>query len=250
MCYTDSIIPAFGGDKKFTNFDEIFQYLLESNYIISYSEDVDMPPQLIRDGHTGDYPTDTPIEEFTRENSYFMSEPVIEEIRNNLLHQDVSRIGGEGGYEEYRSPLKMMDIFLHYRLNYRPNVFTKTEIERILQYSNIFRLSSNPKERCGDGLSFMGWNDVQYNVSDKLRQFIYDNGGGYLPRQTTAPHIAFKLSELSVYTKDSHGIPQTATPEFLEFLGISSESFFLSKHRKQNEFYLLRDIVRSNITSI
>lgn len=249
MCYTDYMIPAFGGDKKFKTFDEIFQHLLESNYIISYSEETDMPPQLIQNGHTGEYPADIPIEEFTRENSYFVSEPVLDEIRKNLLHQDVQIIGGEGGYYEYRSPPKMMDIFLHYHLNYRQNVFTKKEIEKILQYSNIIRLSSNPRERCGDGISFMCWHDVQYNVSEKLRQFIYDNGGGYLPRQTTTPHIAFKLSELSVYTKDSHGIPQTATPEFLEFLGMDNNSFF-NKYRRLNEFYLLRDIVRSHITSI
>ncbi len=244
MCYASYVMPTFAGEQKFASFEEILRHLESENIIQSYTRD--MPLMTIQNG----YITEIPFrEEVNTENSYIMNHTLLEEIRNYLLHKDVREVGGEGGMMVYTSPSRMLDIFINYRLNHRSNLFTKKEIEMLLQYSNIVRMSSNPRERCIDGISFMSWHDVNYRVSDSLILLLQDSYRYFTPRNTTIPHITFKLSKSNLYQKNTTGTITGATPQLLEFLSMDNESF-IRKYYRHDEFYLLRDICRSQLTPI
>ena len=244
MCYATYIMPTFAGEEKFASFEDILRFLINENLIQTYT--TEQPVMTIQDGTI----TETPFtEKVNTENSYFMSQTLLDEIRKYLLHQTVREVGGEGGMMVYTSPPRMLDIYINYRLNNRPNLFTKREIELLLQYSNIVHLSSNPRERCIDGISFMSWHDVNYRVSDSLILLLQDSYRYFTPRNTSIPHITFKLSKSNLYQKNTTGTITGATPQLLEFLSIDNESF-MRKYSRHDEFYLLRDICRSQLTPI
>ncbi len=244
MCYASYVMPIFAGEEKFTSFEDILHYLESENIIQSYTKD--MPLMTIQNGFITEIPF---TEEVNTENSYFINQILLDEIRKYLLHKEVREVGGEGGMMVYTSPSRMLDIFIHYHLNHRSNLFTKKEIELLLQYSNIIHLSSKPSERCIDGISFMSWHDVNYRVSDSLILLLQDTNHYFTPRRTSIPHITFKLSKSNLYQKNSTGTIISATPQLLEFMRIDNESF-MRKYSRYDEFYLLRDICRSQLTPI
>ncbi len=244
MCYATYVIPIFAGEEKFRSFEDILQYMISKNIIQTYS--TEEPIMTIQDSMI----TETPFtKDVNTENTYLMNQDLLSEIRKYLLHQTVREVGGEGGMMVYTSPPRMLDIYINYRLNNRPNLFTKKEIELLLQYSNIVHLSSNPRERCIDGISFMSWHDVSYRISDSLILLLQDSYRYYTPVITTIPHITFKLSKSNLYQKNSTGTFITPTPQLLEFLSMDRESF-IRKYSRYDEFYLLRDICRSQLTPI
>jgi hypothetical protein len=237
-------MPTFAGEEKFSSLDDIIRFLIHENLIQPYTTDKTL--KTIQDGII----TETPFtEEVNTENSYIMNQILLDEIHKYLLHQTVREVGGEGGMMVYTSPPRMLDIFINYRLNHRSNLFTKKEIEMLLQYSNIIRMASNPSERCIDGISFMSWHDVNYRVSDSLILLLQDSYRYFTPRNTSIPHITFKLSKSNLYQKNTTGTISGATPQLLEFLSIDNESF-MRKYSRHDEFYLLRDICRSQLTPI